>query len=87
MKDLNELNLEIEIIKKDISDIKNNHLQHIEKDMRDVKIEIFRFKYIVYGAVIVFALVSNNMQEILNLFQEKHYVWQTNEKRKEKEKR
>ena len=57
MKDLNELNLEIEIIKKDISDIKNNHLQHIEKDMRDVKIEIFRFKYIVYGAVIVFALV------------------------------
>jgi|TARA_Y100001970_G_C13676792_1_gene575761 hypothetical protein len=68
MKDLNELNLEIEIIKKDISDIKNNHLQHIEKDMRDVKIEIFRFKYIVYGAVIVFALVSNNMQEILNLF-------------------
>ena len=68
MKDLNELNLEIEIIKKDISDIKNNRLQHIEKDMRDVKIEIFRFKYIVYGAVIVFALVSNNMQEILNLF-------------------
>tara|TARA_R100001443_G_scaffold113399_1_gene127994 strand:+ start:217 stop:423 length:207 start_codon:yes stop_codon:yes gene_type:complete len=68
MKDLNELNLEIEIIKKDISDIKNNHLQHIEKDMRDVKIEIFRFKYIVYGAVIVFALLSNNMQEILNLF-------------------
>ena len=68
MKDLNELNLEIEIIKKDISDIKNNHLQHIEKDMRDVKIEIFRFNYIVYGAVIVFALVSNNMQEILNLF-------------------
>tara|TARA_B100000214_G_scaffold225942_1_gene164496 strand:- start:501 stop:707 length:207 start_codon:yes stop_codon:yes gene_type:complete len=68
MKDLNELNLEIEIIKKDISDIKNNHLQHIERDMRDVKIEIFRFKYIVYGAVIVFALVSNNMQEILNLF-------------------
>jgi len=35
MKDLNELNTEIELIKKDIYDIKNNHLSHIEKDMRD----------------------------------------------------
>ena len=71
MKDTNELNLEIELIKKDINDIKNNHLQHIEVDMRDVKIEIFRFKYIVYGAVIVFALLSDNIERIINLFQEK----------------
>ena len=56
MKDLNELNLEIEIIKKDIQIIKNNHLYHIEKDMRDVKVEVFRFKYVVYGAIIVLAL-------------------------------
>ncbi len=70
MKDTNELNLEIELIKKDINDIKNNHLQHIEVDMRDVKIEIFRFKYIVYGAVIVFALLSDNIERIINLFQE-----------------
>lgn len=70
MKDNSELNLEIELIKKDINDIKNNHLQHIETDMRDVKIEIFRFKYIVYGAVIVFALLSDNIEKIINLFQE-----------------
>ena len=44
MKDLNELNTEMELIKKDISDIKVNHLQHIEKDMREVKIEVFRLK-------------------------------------------
>ena len=68
MKDNTELNLEIELIKKDISDIKNNQLQHIETDMRDVKIEIFRFKYIVYGAVIVFALLSDNIEKIINLF-------------------
>ena len=54
MKDLNELNIEIELIKKDINDIKNNHLEHIETDMKDIKREIFRFKYIVYGMLIVF---------------------------------
>jgi len=67
MKDLNELNLEIEIIKKDIHDIKNNHLQHIEADMRDVKIEVFRFKYVIYGAIIVFALLSDKADNIFNL--------------------
>ena len=59
MKDLNELNTEIELIKKDIYDIKNNHLSHIEKDMRDVKIEVFRFKYIAYGAIVIFVLATD----------------------------
>ena len=67
MKDLNELNTEIELIKKDIYDIKNNHLQHIEKDMRDVKIEVFRFKYIAYGAIVVFVLMSDKFNDILRL--------------------
>ena len=84
MKDTNELNLEIELIKKDINDIKNNHLQHIEVDMRDVKIEIFRFKYIVYGAVIVFALLSDNIERIINLFQEKIMKCPTKKHKKHK---
>ena len=67
MKDLNELNLEIELIKKDISIIKNNHLAHIEKDMKDVKIEVFRFKYITYGAIVVFVMLSDKFHEILRL--------------------
>jgi|TARA_R110000824_G_scaffold48921_3_gene137711 hypothetical protein len=67
VKDLNELNIEIELIKKDINDIKNNHLQHIERDMRDVKIEVFRFKYITYGAIIVFVILSDRFHEILRL--------------------
>ena len=67
MKDNNELNIEIELIKKDIHDIKNNHLRHIERDMTEVKIEVFRFKYIVYGALIVFAFLSDNVQKLLNL--------------------
>jgi|TARA_R110001632_G_scaffold199902_1_gene322517 hypothetical protein len=67
MKDLNELNLEIELIKKDISIIKNNHLAHIERDMKDVKIEVFRFKYITYGAIVVFIMLSDKFHEILRL--------------------
>ena len=70
MKDLNELNIEIELIKKDINDIKNNHLEHIETDMKDIKREIFRFKYIVYGMLIVFLIISDNIKEIFNLIQE-----------------
>ena len=30
MKDNNELTLEVELIKKDVHDIKHNHLTHIE---------------------------------------------------------
>jgi|TARA_R110000868_G_C10744720_1_gene752694 hypothetical protein len=67
MKDLNELNTEIELIKKDIYDIKNNHLQHIEKDMRDVKIEVFRFKYIAYGAIVIFVLATDKFTNLLRL--------------------
>ena len=67
MKDLNELNTEIELIKKDIYDIKNNHLQHIEKDMRDVKIEVFRFKYIAYGAIVIFVLATGKFTNLLRL--------------------
>ena len=67
MKDLNELNTEIELIKKDIYDIKTNHLRHIEKDMRDVKIEVFRFKYIAYGAIVVFVLATDSFKELLRL--------------------
>ena len=67
MKDLNELNIEIELIKKDINDIKNNHLQHIEKDMKDVKIEVFRFKYVIWGALVIFILMTDKFTEILRL--------------------
>ena len=67
MKDLNELNIEIELIKKYINDIKNNHLQHIERDMRDVKIEVFRFKYVVWGALVIFVLMTDKFTELLRL--------------------
>ena len=67
MKDLNELNIEIELIKKDIIDIKNNHLQHIERDVRDVKIEVFRFKYVIWGALVIFILMTEKFTELLKL--------------------
>ena len=67
MKGNNELNLEIELIKKDINDIKNNHLAHIETDMRDVKIEVFRFKYAIWGALVIFILMTDKFTELLRL--------------------
>jgi len=67
MKDLNELNTEIQLIKKDIADIKVNHLEHIEEDLKDVKIEVFRFKYIMYGAVVIFVLATDRFSDLLRL--------------------
>jgi len=67
MKDLNQLNTEIEWIKKDINDIKVNHLAHIEKDVKVVKTEVFRFKYIAYGAIVVFVLATDSFKELLRL--------------------
>ena len=67
MKDLNEINTEIELIKKDIYDIKQNHLTHIEKDMGEVKIEVFRFKYIAWTAIVIFILATDKFTELLRL--------------------
>ena len=67
MKDLNELNTEMELIKKDISDIKENHLKHIEKDMREVKIEVFRFKYIAWTAIVILILATDKFTNLLRL--------------------
>jgi len=65
---------EIELLKQDIHIIKTNHLSHIEADMRDVKVEVkeiktemFRFKYIAYGAIVVFVLMSDKFNDILRL--------------------
>tara|TARA_R110002020_G_scaffold53200_3_gene149116 strand:+ start:3787 stop:3993 length:207 start_codon:yes stop_codon:yes gene_type:complete len=67
MKDLNELNTEIIVIKRDINDIKLNHLAHIERDLKTVKTEVFRFKYIAYGAIVVFVLATDKFSELLRL--------------------
>ena len=65
---------EIELLKQDIHIIKTNHLAHIEADMSDVKVEVkeiktemFRFKYIAYGAIVVFVLMSDKFNDILRL--------------------
>ena len=65
--DSHNINEVLELIKKDINDIKNNHLQHIERDMRDVKIEVFRFKYVVWGALVIFILMTDKFTELLRL--------------------
>lgn len=67
MKDNNELTLEVELIKKDVHDIKHNHLTHIEDDLRDVKREVFKFKYIAWTAIVIFVLATDKFTEILKL--------------------
>ena len=67
MKDNNELTLEVELIKKDVHDIKHNHLTHIEDDLRDVKREGFKFKYIAWTAIVIFVLATDKFTEILKL--------------------
>lgn len=67
MKDNNELTLEVELVKKDIHDIKANHLAHIEADLRDVKREVFKFKYIVWTVIVIFVLTTDKFTDILKL--------------------
>jgi hypothetical protein len=65
---------EIELLKQDIHIIKTNHLAHIAADIDDlkdevkeIKTEVFRFKYIAYGAIVVFVLMSDKFNDILRL--------------------
>ena len=67
MKDNNELTLEVELIKKDVHDIKHNHLTHIEADLRDVKREVFKFKYIILTIIAIFVLTTDKFTDILKL--------------------
>ena len=69
-----DIKTEIELLKQEVNIIKTNHLSHIAQDiddlrddMRDVKIEVFRFKYIAYGAIVVFVLMSDKFNDILRL--------------------
>ena len=69
-----DINTELQLLKQDVELIKSNHLSHIAQDiddlkddMKDVKIEVFRFKYIAYGAIVVFVLMSDKITEILRL--------------------
>lgn len=69
-----DIKTEIALLKQAINIIKSNHLAHIAKDiddlkddMKDVKTEIFRFKYIAYGAIVVFVLMSDKFNDILRL--------------------
>ena len=65
---------EIELLKREVEIIKTNHLSHMAKDIddlmddvKDIKTEVFRFKYIAYGAIVVFVLISDKFSSILKL--------------------
>jgi len=69
-----DINIEIELLKQDVHIIKTNHLAHIAADIDDlkdevkeIKTEVFRFKYIAYGAIVVFVLMSDKFNDILRL--------------------
>ena len=65
---------EIELLKKDVHIINTNQLAHIAADIDDlkdevkeIKTEVFKFKYIAYGAIVVFVLMSDKFNDILRL--------------------
>ena len=69
-----DLKTEIELLKQDVHIIKTNHLAHIAQDIDDLKVEVkeiktemFKFKYIAYGAIVVFVLMSDKFNDILRL--------------------
>ena len=60
MKDTNELNLEVEKIKssislvqKDIETLKNNHIYHIEQDIRELNKSVIEVKKIIWTVALV----------------------------------
>ena len=69
-----DIKTEIELLKREVEIIKTHHLSHMAKDIddlmddvKDIKIEVFRFKYIAYGAIVVFVLISDKFNDILRL--------------------
>ena len=69
-----DIKTEIELLKREVEIIKTNHLSHMAKDIDDlmydvkhIKKEVFRFKYIAYGAIVVFVLMSDKFNDILRL--------------------
>ena len=69
-----DIKTEIALLKQAINIIKTNHLSHmtqdidnLQEDMTEIKTEIFKFKYIAYGAIVVFVLMSEQFNDILRL--------------------
>ena len=69
-----DIKTEIELLKREVEIIKTNHLSHMAKDIDDLKIdvksiktEVFKFKYVAYGAIVVFVLMSDKFNDILRL--------------------
>ena len=69
-----DIKTEIELLKQEVKVIKTNHLSHMAKDIDDlmievksIKTEVFKFKYVAYGAIVVFVLMSDKFNDILRL--------------------
>ena len=69
-----DIKTEIELLKQEVKVIKTNHLTHMAKDIDDlmvdvksIRTEVFRFKYIAYGAIVVFIIMSDKFTDILRL--------------------
>jgi|TARA_E500000318_G_scaffold106500_1_gene114576 hypothetical protein len=50
---INKLNLEVELIKKDISIIKNNHLTHIQADIKKINFVLWSVGFAVFANLII----------------------------------
>ena len=42
-------------------------MRDVKVEVKEIKTEMFRFKYIAYGAIVVFVLMSDKFNDILRL--------------------
>ena len=70
-----DIKTEIELLKQEVKVIAINYKQKkLAKDIDDlmlevksIKTEVFKFKYVAYGAIVVFVLMSDKFTEIFKL--------------------
>jgi hypothetical protein len=42
-------------------------MRDVKDEIKEIKTEMFKFKYIAYGAIVVFVLMSDKFNDILRL--------------------
>lgn len=52
-KDINTMNKDIALIKQDLQNMKNNHLQHIESDMKKLDTRMWAVLLLLIASIII----------------------------------
>lgn len=71
---ISDINTELELLKQEVKNIKDNDLYHIgmhidsiKADVKVVKKIVYKAQYIMYGAITAFVVMSEKFSDILRL--------------------